>query len=227
MKGEPIRLFRRPSGQRARNRNISRYQQEIETSADVVLRPMTSSAHHQHQHYWSWGEVAPILDWIYLYRVPLQMIRDWNEDFLAIKLMNPYEDDIKDLSILTFIKQGWEGSGSANILNTKIRPPQLPPSLHFVKCQKVDLGVYSHECRCNVMPEWCLNIFIGRGCTHKTLPFNSYHSIFSSTWPIFFHLIKKPPLQTDDVRHFPLSAPPERQFRHISHCANACQLYGL
>ena len=93
---------------------------------------MTSSAHHQHQHYWSWGEVAPILDWIYLYRVPLQMIRDWNEDFLAIKLMNPYEDDIKDLSILTFIKQGWEGSGSANILNTKIRPPQLPLSLHFV-----------------------------------------------------------------------------------------------
>ena len=109
MKGEPIRLFRRPSGQRARNRNISRYQQEIETSADVVLRPMTSSAHHQHQHYWSWGEVAPILDWIYLYRMPLHMIRDWNEDFLAIKLMNPYEDDIKDLSILTFIKQGWEG----------------------------------------------------------------------------------------------------------------------
>ena len=37
---------------------------------------------------------------------------------LAIKLMNPYEDDVEDLSILTFIKQGWEGS--ANILNTKM-----------------------------------------------------------------------------------------------------------
>ena len=29
------------------------------------------------------------------------------------------------------------------------------------KCQNQDLGVYSHECCCNVMPEQCLYIFVG------------------------------------------------------------------
>ena len=38
---------------------------------------------------------------------------------LAIKLMNPYEDDLEDLSILTFIKQGCESS--SKILNTNKR----------------------------------------------------------------------------------------------------------
>jgi len=37
---------------------------------------------------------------------------------LAVKLMNPYDDDIDDLSVMTFIRTGWKASNT--ILNTKV-----------------------------------------------------------------------------------------------------------
>ena len=37
---------------------------------------------------------------------------------LAIKLMSPFGDDVEDLSVMTYIRTGWEASNT--ILNTKV-----------------------------------------------------------------------------------------------------------
>ena len=54
------------------------------------------------------------------------------------------------------------------------------------KCQNQDLGVYSHECCCNVMPEQCLYIFVGSSNVVWTL-YQAFEEL-GWQWRHFIHL---------------------------------------
>ena len=46
---------------------------------------------------------------------------------LAMELMNPYEDDLQDLSVMTFIRTVWEASN--RVLNAKFPSEKVDCSL--------------------------------------------------------------------------------------------------